>query len=61
MSKQHVARKIETVEGPLPSPVPNIVGQVMVVTLDCGHVRFGNPSMHYKIGAAYNCPECVQS
>lgn len=37
---------------------PNVFGDLIKIDLDCGHVRWGNASMHHKIGSEVFCRDC---
>lgn len=46
---------IRQVDGLQPSPIPTIIGDVIVLQLECGHESYGNPSMTYKPGGRWTC------
>jgi len=40
---------------------PNTFGDLIRLDLECGHVRYGNPTMHFKVGSKYLCRTCEQA
>lgn len=53
MTETHT--RIAEVVGRQPSPVEHIVGEVVVLRLECGHEGYGNTTMDFRPGNRWTC------